>query len=368
MTHDTLSGRTAPENLAWGSHCSYCGRDFPLAAAWPRVCAACGNTSYRNPVPVAAVLLPVEGGLLTVRRAINPDDGKWTFPGGFVNYGESWQAAAARELLEETGIGLDDPQELEVFHISSTSRGHMVILFALAKPRRLADLPPFQPTAEASEIRVLRSPANLAFPQDTEAAEKYFSATGRGRDGLGAANQHASIWQRAAAFAARCHDGQMRKDGRTPYIAHPFRVALTVRHLFGVDDSVTLCVALLHDVIEDTTIDYDDVCAEFGQEIAEAVACLTKDTRLPETQRESAFYQQIDRGGWRVRLVKLADAYDNLCDALAAHGPLEKPLDRTRRALLLRRDEPCVQSAARELEQLLAMSEHAANDRRTDDD
>jgi guanosine-3',5'-bis(diphosphate) 3'-pyrophosphohydrolase len=79
----------------------------------------------------------------------------------------------------------------------------------------------------------------------------------------------------------------MRKDGVTPYVAHPFRVAFTVRHVFEVDDPVALCVALLHDVIEDTTTDFDDVCAEFGEEIAAAVACLTKDKRLPEDERVS---------------------------------------------------------------------------------
>lgn len=368
MSHELNFQRPFPENTPWGVHCSYCGQAFPSDAAWPRRCMNCGSTSYCNPVPVAAVLLPVDGGLLTVRRAIQPGDGQWTFPGGFVNYGESWQAAAARELLEETGIRLEDPQELEVFHVSTTSRGHMVILFALAKPRRLADLPLFQPTAETSEIRVLRTPAELAFPQDTEAAERYFSATGHWRDAPDAANPNAKIWQRAASFAARCHHGQMRKDKLTPYIAHPFRVALTVRDLFGVADPAALCIALLHDVIEDTTTDYDDVCVAFGPEIAEAVACLSKDTRLPEAQREIAFYEQIDRGPWRVRLVKLADAYDNLCDSLAAHRPLEKPLDRTRRALLLRRDEPCVAFAARELEQLLATAEKVVRNPLLSDD
>jgi guanosine-3',5'-bis(diphosphate) 3'-pyrophosphohydrolase len=149
----------------------------------------------------------------------------------------------------------------------------------------------------------------------------------------------------------------MRKDGLTPYIAHPFRVALTVRDLFGVDDPAALCIALLHDVIEDTNTDYDDLHAEFGPEIAEAVAHLTKDKRLPEAEREIAFCEQIDRGGWRVRLVKLADAYDNLSDALAAHTALDKTLDRARRALRLRRDEPCVQTADRWLEELVMQAE-----------
>src|SRR5215813_14126258 len=98
-----------------------------------------------------------------------------------------------------------------------------------------------------------------------------------------------TLWQKAISFAARAHQGHMRKDGKTPYIAHPFRVAFTVRHVFEEDDIVTLCTALLHDVIEDTRVDYDELEAEFGFEIARAVACLSKDQRMPEQEREPAF-------------------------------------------------------------------------------
>src|SRR5688572_12897029 len=94
-------------------------------------------------------------------------------------------------------------------------------------------------------------------------------------------------WQAAVSFAARVHAGQLRKDGRTPYAAHPMRVALTVRHVFGVDDETALVAALLHDVIEDTKTDYDDILEAFGREAADAVAALTKDGRLPEARREA---------------------------------------------------------------------------------
>jgi guanosine-3',5'-bis(diphosphate) 3'-pyrophosphohydrolase len=158
---------------------------------------------------------------------------------------------------------------------------------------------------------------------------------------------------RAVSFAARGHHGQMRKDAITPYVAHPFRVALTVRQVFAVDDPMALCVALLHDVIEDTTTDYDEVQAEFGDDIAQAVARLTKDKRLPEEERERRFYEQIDEGGWIVRLVKLADAYDNLSDRWPGQRALTKTLDRAGRALRLRRDDPRLQAAAERLEALV---------------
>lgn len=156
------------------SHCSYCGTRFP-SELFPQKCKKCGQTTYLNPLPVAAVLLPVGDALLTVRRDIDPGKGLLTFPGGFINHGESWQQAAARELYEEAGIHLDDPGELEVFDVLSTSKGHMVTIFGLARPRTLADLPDFVPTEEASERCFLRGPAQLAFPQDTLVAQRYFA-------------------------------------------------------------------------------------------------------------------------------------------------------------------------------------------------
>src|SRR5688572_21773059 len=111
------------------------------------------------------------------------------------------------------------------------------------------------------------------------------------------------LWQQAASFAARLHQGQVRKDGKTPYIAHPFRVAMTVRDVFGVDDPVAVAAALLHDVIEDTTADYDDLQREFGAEVARVVAALTKDMRLPEQEREAAYDRQLSTAPWQARLV-----------------------------------------------------------------
>jgi len=136
------------------------------------------------------------------------------------------------------------------------------------------------------------------------------------------AHHHRGLWQRAVSFAARCHQGQLRKDEKTPYIAHPMRVALTVRMVFGVEDATALATALLHDVIEDTTADYDDVIREFGREVADAVACLSKDKRMAESAREPAFYQRIAAGPWQAKLVKLADVYDNICDA--AHADMRR--------------------------------------------
>ncbi|OYV87741.1 MAG: hypothetical protein B7Z73_09670, partial [Planctomycetia bacterium 21-64-5] len=89
----------------------------------------------------------------------------------------------------------------------------------------------------------------------------------------------------AISFAARAHEGQFRKDGETPYIAHPLRVMTVASQLFGVSDLEALMAAVLHDTIEDTRTDHDDLSEQFGTRVADYVAALTKDKRLPEETR-----------------------------------------------------------------------------------
>ncbi len=119
----------------------------------------------------------------------------------------------------------------------------------------------------------------------------------------------------AVAFAARAHRGQIRKDGRTPYASHPFRVCLVLREIFGIADREALAAALLHDTLEDTTTDYDDLAKHFGESVARLVVCLTKDSRLPEEEREAAYCEGLSAGSWQAKVCKLADVYDNLQDS-----------------------------------------------------
>lgn len=126
----------------------------------------------------------------------------------------------------------------------------------------------------------------------------------------------------AVAFAARAHRHQLRKDGMTPYVSHPYRVCLILQHVFCVTDHRVLTAALLHDTIEDTTTDADDVVEQFGADVRRWVAALTKDKRLPDAERERAYAAALAAGGWEVQVCKLADVYDNLLDS--HHFPPEK--------------------------------------------
>jgi len=95
----------------------------------------------------------------------------------------------------------------------------------------------------------------------------------------------------AIGLAARKHQHQLRKDGKTPYIAHPMRLLARLTLELDVRDADVLCAAVLHDVIEDTTTDYDDVKDLVGEEVAKLVAALTRD--VPE--RYAAFVEKVRR-------------------------------------------------------------------------
>ncbi len=127
--------------------------------------------------------------------------------------------------------------------------------------------------------------------------------------------------QSALKFATRKHLGQFRKDGVTPYVEHPKGVMAIVRGQFGVTDPEVLAAALLHDPIEDTTTDFDEIEAHFGRRVATWVAVLTKDKRLPEARREREYFDGLKKGPVQAKVCKIADSLHNLRDADAAKRP-----------------------------------------------
>jgi ADP-ribose pyrophosphatase YjhB (NUDIX family) len=148
------------------AHCSYCGAPYPPGAGWPRRCVACGVPTYRNPLPVAVALVGVRDGdrlgVLAIRRGIPPKRGALALPGGFIDHGEDWRVAAAREVDEETGLGLP-PDAYGLFDVASADDGHLLVFARLVTPIDAEALPAFTPTDETTERTVLYAPTSLAF-------------------------------------------------------------------------------------------------------------------------------------------------------------------------------------------------------------
>ena len=120
---------------------------------------------------------------------------------------------------------------------------------------------------------------------------------------------------KAYNFAEQHHRGQKRLSGED-YIIHPLDVAYILADLHM--DDATICAALLHDVVEDTDITNEDIERNFGTEIAEMVAGVTKLSKIryvtiEEEQVENYRKMFLAMGkDIRVILIKLADRLHNM--------------------------------------------------------
>jgi 8-oxo-dGTP pyrophosphatase MutT (NUDIX family) len=164
------------------SHCSFCGQRFAPTSRWPRECGRCHHVSYRNPLPVVVVLVPVLNehklGLLLVQRAIAPHAGAWALPGGFIESGEDWRAAGAREVREEAGVKIS-PSSLAVRDLFSAPDDTLIIA-AQSDPLSAAAMPPFLSNPEASARTVAHAPMQLAFPYHTQTLADFLTENGQG--------------------------------------------------------------------------------------------------------------------------------------------------------------------------------------------
>ena len=90
------------------TYCPFCGKPVDKLE-WEgmlrRYCHHCRLPLYDNPVPAVCAVVPDEDGrILLVQRKIPPRKGEWCLPGGFMELGETPEAAVLRELSEETGL------------------------------------------------------------------------------------------------------------------------------------------------------------------------------------------------------------------------------------------------------------------------
>jgi len=72
----------------------------------PPTCPVCNHVHYLDPKLAACVIFRWDGGVYLLRRAIEPGYGRWTYPGGYVDRGETVESAAVRETREEAGVGV----------------------------------------------------------------------------------------------------------------------------------------------------------------------------------------------------------------------------------------------------------------------
>jgi (p)ppGpp synthase/HD superfamily hydrolase len=138
---------------------------------------------------------------------------------------------------------------------------------------------------------------------------------------------------RALEFSAAKHRDQRRKDRESsPYINHPIEVASLLANLGGVSDITTLVAAILHDTIEDTETNGEELEAHFGREVRLLVEEMSDNKRLLKAERKRLQIEHAPSLSERAKRIKLADKICNVRD-VAHHPPASWPIERRREYL-----------------------------------
>ncbi len=125
-----------------------------------------------------------------------------------------------------------------------------------------------------------------------------------------------NVYDQTFRYAADAHQGQKFRGTKLPYLIHPTLACMEVIAALAEEDhhdgNLAVQCALLHDVLEDTHIFYEDLRDEFGIRVADGVLALTKDTSLPETEQMADSLARIQKEPSAVWIVKLGDRISNL--------------------------------------------------------
>ena len=170
------------------SHCSCCGTPY-AEKTWPRICQSCDHHQWHNPTPIAVLLQPVHDGgrigILAPIRGIQPQQGQPGLVGGFQEaHDQSSEAAALREMQEETGIDLTASADL--YPICTRSTGPMIpgrrqnlVFIANHETLDIKAFEQFEPNAETSAIHIAWESQALCFPSHSYALALWFKMQGQ---------------------------------------------------------------------------------------------------------------------------------------------------------------------------------------------
>jgi 8-oxo-dGTP diphosphatase len=152
--------------------CPRCGKEATVTYPRSLTCPHCGYGAFYNPKPVACTIPRNETNeLILMKRGFEPNRGRWSMPGGFVDLGESVEEAAIRETKEEIGI---DAEIEHLVGVYSRNTERIVVVVYAAK----AEGTPTR-TEEALEVQAFQPTTipwdELAFWSDGRALRDYLS-------------------------------------------------------------------------------------------------------------------------------------------------------------------------------------------------
>jgi ADP-ribose pyrophosphatase YjhB (NUDIX family) len=164
--------------------CSNCGAPveskIPAGDHLPRfVCTGCHMVHYKNPLLVLGCVPEWENKILLCKRAIEPRLGFWTVPAGFMENGETMEAAAARECYEEALAKVEIRSLLAVVNVTRANQVHVMFRAQMLKPE-------FGPGTESLEVGLYDESeipwSDLAFESGVYTLRKYFEDRAAGRE------------------------------------------------------------------------------------------------------------------------------------------------------------------------------------------
>lgn len=120
-------------------------------------------------------------------------------------------------------------------------------------------------------------------------------------------NEYFDLIDVAMNMATIAHNNQYRKGNNEPYIQHPIRVSNKIKEC-GIKDETCIIAALIHDVVEDSDFDLNDVRKNFGTDVARIVDLLTRDSSMTYNEYINRLLSSNDP---YVLLIKYYDANDN---------------------------------------------------------
>ncbi|TSI05962.1 HD domain-containing protein [Lysinibacillus sp. BW-2-10] len=120
-----------------------------------------------------------------------------------------------------------------------------------------------------------------------------------------------NLIEKAIIFAAKAHEGQMRKSTNIPYITHPFAVGMLLQQTKCSEE--VIAAGILHDTIEDTDVTYPQLVEEFSEKIANLVQAASEhDKSLPWEERKRHTIQGLSKASLEEIQVIVADKLHNL--------------------------------------------------------
>ncbi len=123
----------APPEMTYCSRCAHPLEDRFVFGRTRRVCPSCDFIFWREHKVAAAAVVARDDKVLLVRRTMTPGKGKWTVPGGFVEFDEDPREAVIREVLEETGYSARVVRLLDVIFGREHDRGATLVIVFLAE-------------------------------------------------------------------------------------------------------------------------------------------------------------------------------------------------------------------------------------------